>query len=168
MNRLQRTAPLLPAPTRPFHLLEEGIPMTELSTLYRRAEELNIPVFHVSLPKTGSLSTMAEDGSCAIGLDLPHRRTRNELRIRLAHELGHCATGSFYNRWSPWDLRKYHENRADKYAVHALIPPEELRAAIAEGLDRWELADRFGVDQPFLEKAICLYTHGNLAPELYY
>ena len=142
--------------------------MTELSTLYRRAEQLNIPVYHLSLPQTGSLSMMGEDGSCAIGMDLPHRRTRNEVRVRLAHELGHCVTGSFYNRWSACDVRKFHENRADKYAIQELIPVEELDAAIAEGLDRWELADRFGVDLPFLEKALCLYTHGNLATELYF
>ena len=142
--------------------------MTELSTLYRRAEELNIPVLHFPLPLTGSVSCMDGTGNCAIGLDLPHRRSRNELRVRLAHELGHCVTGSFYNRCSPWDVRRLHENRADKYAIQELIPVEELDAAIAEGLDRWELADRFGVDQPFLQKALCLYTHGNLATELYY
>ncbi len=143
--------------------------MTQLSALCRRAEELNIPVWHLSLPLTGSVSMMAEDGSCAIGLDLPHRRTRNELRVRLAHELGHCVTGSFYNRRSPFDLRKRHENRADKYAIRTLIPVEALDEAIAEGVcDRWELAERFGVDQPFLEKALCLYVHGNLASELYF
>ena len=142
--------------------------MTELSTLYRTADKLNIPVYYLPLPQTGSLSTMSEDGACAIGMDCSRRRTRNEVRIRLAHELGHCVTGSFYNRYSPCDLRKLHENRADKYAIRRLIPQEELEAAIAEGLDRWELADRFGVDQPFLQKALCLYTHGNLATELYY
>ena len=143
--------------------------MTELSALYRRAEELNIPVLHVPLPVTGSVSTMAEDGSCAIGLDLPRRRSRNELRVRLAHELGHCVTGSFYNRRSPFDVRKRHENRADKYAIRALIPVEALDEAIAEGIcERWELAEHFGVDQAVLEKALCLYVHGNLAAELYF
>ena len=67
--------------------------MTELTELYRQAEELNIPVYHVPLPLTGSMSLMADDGSCAIGLDLPHRRSRNERRVRLAHELGHPEQG---------------------------------------------------------------------------
>ncbi len=143
--------------------------MTELSTLYRRAEELNIAVLHYPLPLTGSMSFMDEDGSCWIGLDLPHRRSRNERRVRLGHEIGHCATGSFYNRWSPWDLRKRHENRADKYAVGLLISEEELDAAVAEGhTEAWDLADYFGVDEEFLKKAVCLYTYGNLAAELYF
>ena len=143
--------------------------MTELSTLYRRAEELNIPVLHFPLPLTGSVSCMDGAGNCAIGLDLPHRRSRNELRVRLAHELGHCATGSFYNRYSPCDIRRLHENRADKYAVHALIPEEDLDAAVAQGhTEPWDLADYFGVDEAFLKKAVCLYTYGNLAAELYF
>jgi len=143
--------------------------MTELTELYRQAEELNIPVYHVPLPLTGSMSLMADDGSCAIGLDLPHRRSRNERRVRLAHELGHCVTGSFYNRSCPWDLRQRHENRADKYAIRKLIPVEALDRAVAEGIcERWELAEHFGVDQPFLEKALALYIHGNLAAELYF
>ena len=143
--------------------------MTELLELYRRAEELNIPVYHLSLPGIGSVSMPDEAGGCVIGLDLPHRRTRTERRVRLAHELGHCVTGSFYNRYSPWDLRKHHENRADKYAVRTLIPVEALDAAVAAGhTDPWDLADYFGVDEAFLKKAVCLYVHGNLAAELYF
>ena len=143
--------------------------MTELSALYRHAEQLNIPVFHLPLPQTGSVSMMDEQGRCAIGLDLPHRRTRTERRVRLAHELGHCATGSFYNRWSPADVRRLHENRADKYAVRLLISPEDLDEAVAEGFtEPWELAEHFGVDETFLKKAVCLYTYGNLAAELYF
>ena len=143
--------------------------MTKLPELYRRAEQLHIPVYHFPLPRTGSLSCMDETGRCAIGLDLPHRRTRTELRVRLAHELGHCVTGSFYNRHSPFDLRRLHENRADKYAVRTLIPESALGEAVAQGhTDPWDLADYFGVDEAFLRKALCLYTHGNLATELYF
>ena len=143
--------------------------MVELSELYQRAEKQNIPVYHFPLPKVGSLSCMDEKGNCSIGLDLPHRRTRNELRVRLAHELGHCVTGSFYNRFSPCDIRKLHENRADKFAVRTLIPEAALHEAVSQGCtEPWELADRFGVDEAFLKKAMCLYTHGNLATELYF
>ncbi len=143
--------------------------MVELSELYQRAEKQNIPVYHFPLPKVGSLSCMDEKGNCSIGLDLPHRRTRNELRVRLAHELGHCVTGSFYNRFSPCDIRKLHENRADKFAVRTLIPEAALNEAVSQGCtEPWELADRFGVDEAFLKKAVCLYTHGNLATELYF
>ena len=143
--------------------------MTDLPSLYRRAAELNIPVCHLPLPKTGSISLMRTDGSCAIAMDLPSRHTETEQRVRLAHELGHCVTGSFYNRWSPCDVRRAHENRADKYAIEALIPVEALDEAVAQGCtEQWELAERFGVDVPFLRKALAWYVHGNLAAELYF
>ena len=142
--------------------------MTALSTLYEIAEQQNIVVYHFPLPTVGSVSVMDAAGQCSIGLDLPHRRSRNELRVRLAHELGHCVTGSFYNRYSPADNRKRHENRADRWAVGRLIAREALDEAVAEGhTEPWDLADYFGVDETFLKKAVCLYTHGNLATELY-
>lgn len=142
--------------------------MTALSTLYEIAEQQNIVVYHFPLPTVGSVSVMDAAGQCSIGLDLPHRRSRNELRVRLAHELGHCVTGSFYNRYSPADNRKRHENRADRWAVGRLIAREALDEAVAEGhTELWDLADYFGVDETFLKKAVCLYTHGNLATELY-
>ena len=143
--------------------------MTELVSLYRKAEQLNIPIYHLPLPQTGSMSVMDEGGRCAIGMDLPSRHTETEQRVRLAHELGHCVTGSFYNRYSPCDVRKLHENRADKYAIETLIPVEALDAAIAGGVtERCELAEYFGVDEAFLKKALCWYVHGNLAAELYF
>jgi len=143
--------------------------MTALSTLYEIAEQQNIPVYHFPLQKVGSVSVMDAAGQCSIGLDLPHRRSRNELRVRLAHELGHCVTGSFYNRYSRADVRRLHENRADKYAVRVLISEAALNEAFAQGCtEPWALAERFGVDEAFLKKAVCLYTHGNLATELYY
>ena len=143
--------------------------MTEVLTLYRRAEELHIPIFHLPLPQTGSMSLMRPDGSCAVAMDLPSRHTETEQRVRLAHELGHCATGSFYNRYSPCDLRRAHENRADKWAIETLIPVDELDEAVASGCtELWELADRFGVDEDFLKKALSWYVHGNLAAELYF
>ena len=53
--------------------------------------------------------------------------------------------------------------------IRKLIPVEALDRAVAEGIcERWELAEHFGVDQPFLEKALALYIHGNLAAELYF
>ena len=115
------------------------------------------------------MSIMDESGRCAIAMDLPGRRSGTEQRVRLAHELGHCVTGSFYNRWSPCDVRKRHENRADKYAVQSLIPAEALDEAVAQGYtEQWELAEYFGVDVAFLRKALCWYTYGNLAAELYF
>ena len=65
--------------------------------------------------------------------------------------------------------RQRHENRADKWAVTALIPVDALDDAVADGCTEvWELAERFQVTEEFVRKAVCWYVHGNMAAELYF
>ena len=60
------------------------------------------------------------------------------------------------------------ENRADRWAIRKLIPREEFLSAVAEGCTTvWQLAERFNVTEEFMKKAMCYYTHGNLAYQLY-
>ena len=137
--------------------------------LYDFAKQQHIEVIPFPLPETGSMSVMDEGGRCYIGLDRSMKDGGVQERVHLAHELGHCITGSFYNRYATVDHRRRHENRADKWAVEALIPVEKLDDAIAEGCcEVWELAERFGVTEEFIRKAVCWYVHGNLAAELYF
>ena len=141
----------------------------ELRHLYDFAKQQNIGVFAYPLPETGSLSYMAEDGTCFIGMDDSVRDGDVQERVHLGHELGHCVTGSFYNIHAAVDCRRRHENKADKWAVQTLIPVEELDNAIAEGCTEvWELAERFGVTEEFIRKTVCYYVHGNMAAELYF
>ena len=45
---------------------------------------------------------------------------------------------------------------------------QEVRRAYENGEGSYEvLAERFGVTPEFMRKAVCLYTYGNLAAELY-
>ena len=143
--------------------------MKELRSLYRLAERRGIEIIPFSLPETGSLSIQDEDGACYIGMDEGHNFTEEEERTHLAHELGHCVTGSFYSRYTAVDSRQRHENRADKWSVRRLIPKSDLDEAIAAGYtELWELADFFGVTEDLIKKAVCLYTYGNVAAELYF
>ncbi len=141
----------------------------ELSNLYAFARQQNIEVLPFSLPETGSLSLMTDRGQCYIAMDDAIRDGDVQERVHLGHELGHCVTGSFYNIHAAVDCRQRHENRADKWAVQALIPVEALDSAIAEGCTEvWELAERFGVTEEFIRKTVCYYVHGNMAAELYF
>ena len=141
----------------------------ELQRLYDFARKQDIGVFRYPLPETGSLSLQAEDGSCCVGLDPEILDGNVQERVHLGHELGHCATGSFYSIHTAVDCRQRHENRADKWAVQILIPVEELDDAIARGCTEvWELAEHFGVTEDFIRKTVCYYVHGNLAAELYF
>ena len=115
------------------------------------------------------MSVMLEDGRCFVGMDESVRDGGVRERVHLSHELGHCVTGSFYNIYAAIDYRQRHENRANKWAIQALIPVEELDDAIAQGYTEiWELAERFQVTEEFIRKAVCYYVHGNLAEELYF
>ena len=141
----------------------------QIRSLYDLAQQQNIEVLNYPMTHSGSMSVMLEDGQCFIGMDASVRDGGVQERVHLSHELGHCVTGSFYNIYAAVDHRQRHENRANKWAIHALIPVEELDDAIAQGCTEvWELADRFQVTEDFIRKAVCLYVHGNVAAELYF
>lgn len=139
------------------------------TALYQLARQENIEVLTYPMEQTGSMSLMTPDGACFIGMDKSICTGSTRERVHLAHELGHCVTGSFYNIYAKIDHRRRHENRADKWAVGQLIPVQALDDAIASGCtELWELAEHFGVTEEFMKKAVCYYVHGNLATELYF
>ena len=132
--------------------------MDQLTALYALASGQGIGVYRFSLPETRSLSIQDETGRCSIGLDEGAMETSAEQIVHLAHEVGHCLTGSFYNRYAACDLRQKHENRADRWAIRRLIDPARLYDALEAGItEPWELAEQFGVTEPFMRKALCYY-----------
>ena len=140
-----------------------------MQTLYDLARQQNIEVLTFPMRKSGSMSVMTEDGACYVGMDPGVQDGGVCERVHLAHELGHCVTGSFYNIYAAVDHRRRHENRADKWAVRKLIPVQALDEAVAQGCtEYWALAEKFGVTEDFIRKAVCYYVHGNLATELYF
>ena len=143
--------------------------MTSVKELYRMADQQNIAIDLFPLGKREALSFMELTGECYIAIDPRKLTSEADERNKLAHELGHCCTGAFYNRYSPYDCRKRQENRADKWAIQKLIPSDDLDEAIALGCtELWQLAEHFGVSEDFIRKAVCYHVHGNLATELYF
>ena len=141
----------------------------QIQNLYDFAKQQNIEVLNYPMPENGSMSVMLENGRCFIGMDESVRDGAAQERVHLGHELGHCVTGSFYNMYAAVDHRQRHENRANKWAIQALVPVDALDSAIAEGCTEvWELAERFQVTEEFIRKAVCFYVHGNLAEEMYF
>ena len=141
----------------------------ETVDLYQEAQESDIPIIYLSIPENGSMWIQSESKRCYIGMDYGVLEDEAEKRTHLAHELGHCKTGAFYNRWAAQDIRQKHERRADKWAIQKMIPEEALDGAVAQGYTEiWSLADYFGVTEDFMRKAVCWYTYGNLAAEMYF
>ena len=131
----------------------------ELLELYQLADEEHIPVYSFDLPQTQSLSLMNNDGSCAVAIDPFGLNSTKDEKIRLAHELGHCVTGSFYNRYSDFDIKAKSEYKADKWAIKKLIPKDELQAAFEQGYtEPWDLAEYFNVTEEFIIKAVNYYN----------
>ena len=143
--------------------------MKTLQEIYHIADQENIVVDHLALSHRDALSIMDGDGDCFIVIDPYKIRSEIDERSKLAHELGHCVTGAFYNQYSDFDCRQRHENCADKWAIGQLISVDDLDEAVADGCSEiWELAERFGVTEDFVKKAVCYYVHGNVATELYF
>lgn len=119
--------------------------------LYEIAENEGISVYCLPIHFCGSMSMQGYIAlDCALSAD--------EERVHLAHEIGHCISGGFYNRYSPHDIIAKHERRADKWAIKMLIPEDELSAAVSRGrTEPWDLAEYFDVTEDFMRKAMCYY-----------
>ena len=116
--------------------------------LYAYAERRNIDVDWIPMRRATSLSVPLGD-RYAIALDPWKLGSLAQETVCLAHELGHCKTGSFYNRHAALDIRQKHENRADKWAIRQLVPEDALDQAVADGYtDLPSLAEHFCVTVP--------------------
>ncbi len=127
--------------------------MTRLSDMYRKAEEMNIQVIRCPMNSLQALSTPDN----FIGIDTDKLGDREEL-VCLAHEIGHCVTGSFYTSDTPLPARARLEQRADRWAIRQLVPLEELNGLLQGGVHRWdEAAEHFQVTEDFMRKAVAFY-----------
>lgn len=135
--------------------------MKKIDELRRIADNEDITVITANLPECGSISHMTLDGNCYIGIDR-RKMTETETTVRMAHEMGHCMTGSFYNRYSKFDIISRHEYRANKWAIKKLVPEDELIEAFESGIiEIWELAEHFNVTEDFMKKACEFYGYYN-------
>ena len=105
------------------------------------------------------MSVQLPDGGQYIGMDERVMDGGVQERVHLSHELGHCMTGSFYNRASPLDVRQKHENHADYWMITHLAPADKLARLMGQGqTEAWQLAESLGVSQSLVEKALRLYA----------
>lgn len=128
--------------------------MTRLQELYRTADGLGLQVY--CFPLRGSTAISTPDGY--IGIDVSKVKTGAEELVCLAHEMGHCATGSFYTLDSSCVQRARCEQKADRWAIQRLVPLRELKRALRRGITRPdELAEHFSVPEEFLKKCLAYY-----------
>lgn len=133
--------------------------MTSTVDLYELADERGYYVYWYTFddPRISSMSVMDEDRDCHIAVDPYRFESEADERHKMAHELGHCETGSFYNEYAACDVRQKHELRAERWAIKKLLPVEELTDRVAAGDLPWELAEYFNVPQSMVEEAVDYY-----------
>ncbi|MBR2934067.1 MAG: ImmA/IrrE family metallo-endopeptidase [Oscillospiraceae bacterium] len=142
--------------------------MEKILTLYDELNRAGVRFYHWDLDD-GQACTVEMNGQYGVFMDFGNIRTAAEELVAVAHEGGHVSTGSTHKVSSPYDLVAKHEYKADKWAVQKLISADALDAAVADGhTDIYSLAEHFNVTVPFMKKAVCLHTHGNLASDLYF
>ena len=113
-------------------------------------------VVAADLPNIGSASY--PDGDiCIIGLDRNLHGT--EERERIAHEVGHCETATFYTIHADAITRAKCEYRANKWAYCRLVPFDDLVQAYRSGINTvWDLADHFGISCETMAKILETYS----------
>ena len=142
--------------------------MDKTLALYEELNERGVRFYHWPLGDDQA-ATIEVDGQYGVFMDFGNIHTGAEELVAVAHEGGHVATGATHKVSSPYDLVAKHEYKADKWAVRRLISADALDAAVADGYtDLYSLAEHFNVTEPFMKKAVCLHTHGNLAADLYF
>lgn len=112
-------------------------------------------LLYVPLSALPSFTVDDEEGA---HIFLSHSLYGVQEKEALAHELGHCEYGGFYNCYSKHDVRVKAERRADKWAFTKLVPHGQLMQAVRHGITEvWELSEFFDVSCEFMQRAIAYY-----------
>lgn len=128
---------------------------TEKTNLYEIAKAKNIEIDYADLQKNKALSVEVK-GRDYIALSNNIKNSKDE-RSALAHELGHCITGSFYFVGASKIDRCRAEYKATKWALLNCVPKYELIELLKAGLNKWEIADYFNVNEDLVSLAFTYY-----------
>lgn len=125
-----------------------------LYELYEIADENAINVDYFPMRQAVSISIPD-----SIAIDIDKIETCREEKAVLAHELGHCMTGSFYTIGT-METRGRMEARADRWSIKKLLPFSELNEAVEGGIyETWDLADYFELPESFIKTALNYYLN---------
>lgn len=129
------------------------------SYLFKVAEDYN---YHIYNRRTkNSKSFIVEIGN-EYHINIDKRKTINHAdeHVCMAHELGHCISGTTYTVYHTPLYRGSAEYRADYRAAQLLVPIDKLNDCIKWGItEKYDLAEYFAVTDEFIERV--LYIYGN-------
>lgn len=129
------------------------------------AEELNCTVTHKKTK--GCVSFIIEfNDNYYINIDTRKLESEIEQRVCLAHELGHCISGTTYTiNHSPL-YRGAAEYRANFRAAQLIVPIDCLLECLSNGIyEKHILAEHFSVSEDFIDTALTIYKNKGLLDE---
>jgi len=89
-------------------------------TLYEIAGKNNITIIYTDGISLVESCSVRIHNNYYIGINNDIKSS--DQNVHMAHELGHCLTGSMYNMYALLDNRDKHELRANQWAFKTLVP----------------------------------------------
>ena len=106
--------------------------MEQLKNAYNKIDEMGIKMFSYNIPFSKSV-TIESNGKYGIFIDYNKIEDSYDEFMVLAHEYGHCVSGSTHSLNSPADLISKHEYIADKTAAFEFLPVKNIINAVNNG-----------------------------------
>lgn len=132
--------------------------MTRREILLNIATENDIEFVDYPCGEKEALLCIIPWGGAKIGIDYDKIKSPADEIVKMAHELGHYITDSYYDANIPLETRERCEYKANTWAIKQLIPWTELYLALEDGIvDARELAEYFNVTLCFMELALDYY-----------
>ena len=127
-----------------------------LEQLYEIAQSKGIEIDNVEMKALRAVAF--PEGWIAI--DRGKFKSDTEYKCILAHEIGHCQTGSFYNIHTHVREKELRERQANRSAAEMLVPLGELRKAMTRGISfNRILARMFDVTLEFINMVLELFEY---------
>ncbi|SJZ59826.1 ImmA/IrrE family metallo-endopeptidase [Anaerorhabdus furcosa] len=137
-----------------------------MDSLLNYADDNNYPVFFKRMNVTKSLSVELDDMLC-INIDESKFETESEKIVCLAHELGHCISGTLYTINHSNLYRGSAEYRADYRAAQLVMPIDELKECILKEITEvYDLATFFGITEEFVKRILYIYSNKGLLKDI--
>lgn len=127
-----------------------------LAQMYQRMNEAGYKTYDYEIGMDAV--TIKHNGEYAVFVDPDCMGTVAEEFCAVAHEWGHCETGTTHSLYSPYDLIVQHENRANRWAAHHILPVWKIKKAMQSGYtEAWQIADYYNLTEDFVRDAIRIY-----------
>lgn len=133
--------------------------MKYTNEVYKKLVEEGVYLYNADTGDNLALTLcMTDKNKYGVFFDYKNFRDTYEEFLVLAHEYGHCKTGATHKLYSPFQLVKQHENRANRAAVYEFLPVDKLLASIEGGCtELWQIAENLDMPEQFVSLAINIY-----------